>query len=68
MDETLVAEEPERFWLVKEIAQMYRVHESKVRRMFASEEGVVVFRKNRRCHLRVPDRVLRRVFGRLTVS
>jgi hypothetical protein len=67
------ADGPERYWTVQEIAELLKFSEDTIRRLFCNEPGVIHFQ--RRSHLRrrsyetlrIPDSVLRRVVGKLSV-
>lgn len=58
----------------KELAERAKLHESTIRKMFMDEPGVVRIghaargRKQQYFTLRIPESVVQRVFGRMTVS
>ena len=60
------ADQSEKMHLVREIVRAWRLVDSKVQQIFIDEPGVVVLKKNRRAHLRIPDSVRQRVLSRLT--
>jgi hypothetical protein len=65
--------EIERCWTVREIAELWRVSEDTVRRLFEKEPGVLVLgdssprRKRRYRTIRVPASVLERVRRKLSL-
>jgi len=63
--------ELETYMTVAEVAERLKVNEETVRRLFLTEEGVVVIcfpRRGRRVYrtVRIPESVFRRVVARLT--